>query len=208
MKTRVYIDGFNLYFGAVKGTNYKWLNVVEMARRHLQPQNEIIATKYFTAELNPRPHDPDQPNRQRIYLRALRTLPNLEIFFGHFLSRDKSMRLAKPSDTGPKTVKVIKTEEKGSDVNLASQLLKDAFNNAMDCAVLITGDSDFKMPVQIVKDELGVPVGVLNPQKTPCAELRQYATFYKHLRSGKLRQSQFPDILTDAQGTFHKPNIW
>lgn len=208
MKTRVYIDGFNLYFGAVKGTPLKWLNVVEMARLHLSGHNEIVGTQYFSAKLNPRPHDPNQPYRQEIYFRALRTLPNLEIVLGHFLTRETVMPLAKTPMHGSRNVTVIKTEEKGSDVNLASCLLRDAYNRRMDCAVLITGDSDLLKPVQIIREELEMPVGVLNPQRRPCVVLKKHASFYKHLRPGKLRKAQFPDTLTDAEGTFHKPDRW
>ena len=208
MKTMVYIDGFNLYFGAVKGTGHKWLNLVEAVQRHLSPKNVIVGTKYFTAKLNPRPHDPDQPLRQDTYLRALRTLPNFEIFFGFFLTKNVKLPLANPPANGPKRALVVKTEEKGSDVNLGAQLLHDGHLGRFECAVVVSGDSDLVMPVRIVKEELGLPVGVLNPQKNPCVELKKHATFYKHLKKGRLAWSEFPEILTDAQGTFHKPSTW
>lgn len=208
MKTMVYIDGFNLYFGAVKGTSHKWLNVVEAVRKHLQPHNVIVGTKYFTAKLNQRPHDPLQPVRQEAYLRALRMLPDVEIFYGFFLTKNVKMRLANPQAGGPKQALVVKTEEKGSDVNLGAQLLNDAHLGRFECAVVVSGDSDLVMPVRIVKEELGLPVGVLNPQKNPCVELKKHATFYKHLKKGRLAQSQFPQTMKDAQGTFHKPSTW
>ncbi len=208
MKTVVYIDGFNLYFGAVKGTAHKWLNPVEAVRRHLLPQNVIVGTKYFTAKLNPRPHDPDQPLRQETHLRALRTLPALEIFYGFFLTKTVKMPLAHPRPGGPRQVKVIKTEEKGSDVNLGAQLVHDAHEHRFDCAVVVSGDSDLVMPVRIVKEDLGLPVGVLNPQQNPCMELKKFATFYKHLKRGRLADSQFPPTLADARGKFHKPSSW
>jgi hypothetical protein len=116
MRTRIYIDGFNLYFGSLRKTPHKWLNVVAMVGRHLQPHHAIVGTKYFSAKLNPRPHDPDQPLRQETYLRALRTLPDLEIFLGHFLTKNVWMPLAFPLRGGPANVQVVKTEEKGSDV--------------------------------------------------------------------------------------------
>ena len=67
MKTYVYIDGFNLYYGAVKGTPYKWLDLLQMCRK-LLPKNEIVKIKYYTAKVGVRPNDPDQPVRQQIYL--------------------------------------------------------------------------------------------------------------------------------------------
>jgi len=86
MRTRIYVDGFNLYYGAVKGTPFKWLNLVELARQML-PQGHIIdSVKYFTARVSGA-SDPGAPARQQIYLSALRTLPELEIHFGNFLAK-------------------------------------------------------------------------------------------------------------------------
>jgi hypothetical protein len=208
MKTRIYIDGFNLYFGALHRTKFKWLNPVEAVRRHLDVKHEIIGAKYFTAKINHRPHDPEQPLRQEAYLRALATLPDFQIYFGHFLTKNIKMPVAMPEPGQPTHVVVIKTEEKGSDVNLASQLLNDAHLRRMECAVVISGDSDLLMPVKIVGEEMGIPVGVLNPQKNPCVVLKRHATFYKHLKPGRLAKSQFPEEITDVFGIIRKPSSW
>jgi uncharacterized LabA/DUF88 family protein len=208
MKTWIFIDGFNLSFGSLKGSNRKWLNPLEMCRRHLAPHHHIDHIKYFTAKLNPRTNDPDQPIRQNTYLRALRTLPSAEVILGHFLTKNVRMPLANPKKGEPATVEVIKTEEKGSDVNLASHLLHDAHLGLYECAIVVSGDSDLLEPVRLVIDELHLPVGVLNPQKHPCAVLKKKATFYKHLRPHFLAESQFPQTMKDASGTFHKPPNW
>jgi hypothetical protein len=85
MRTCVYVDGFNLYYGAVKGTPYKWLDIDKMCRL-LLPRHQIIGIKYFTARVSGRPADPGQPTRQQAFLRALATISHLEIIYGHFLS--------------------------------------------------------------------------------------------------------------------------
>lgn len=208
MKTWIYIDGFNLYFGSLKGTRSKWLDPVELAKRHLAPHHQLERVKYFTAKLNPRPGDPDQPVRQATYLRAIRSLGNVEVIYGHFLSKTVRMPLANPQPGQPATVEVLKTEEKGSDVNLASHLLHDAHLGRYECAVVISGDSDLLEPVRLVMTELHLPVGVLNPQKHPCAVLKKQATFYKHLRPNLVAAAQLPPTLTDQRGTFHKPVVW
>jgi uncharacterized LabA/DUF88 family protein len=92
---------------------------------------------------------------------------------------------------------VDKTEEKGSDVNLASHLLREAYNKKFEVAVLITNDSNLAEPVRIVAQELGLPVGILNPHQFHSRELRQYATFLKWIRHGDLATSQFPRTITD-----------
>ena len=208
MRTVVYFDAFNFYFGAIKGTRFKWVDLGKLCSL-LLPNNQIDAIKYFTARVRAQPHNPDQPLRQQTYWRALRTIPNLSIYEGHFLIHTVSMPLAQPPPAGSRFVEVIKVEEKGSDVNLATQFLCDAFRNNFDVAVLITGDSDLLSPMRVVKEEIGKRVGVLNPQTRPCKPLRDHATFYRQsIRAGVLAASQFPPILTDAHGTFTKPASW
>lgn len=208
MKTIVYVDGFNLYYGALKGTRYKWLNLWVLCN-HLLPKNDITKIKYFTAPVTARPQDPDQPNRQLLFLRALQTIPSLEIIRGRFLAHTIMMPLAQPTPNGPKYVKVIKTEEKGSDVNIAAHLINDGHHGLYEVAILVTNDSDLVEPVRIVRNDLHLPVGILNPfVKSPSFDLRKHATFVKPIRAGVLAASQFPPTLQDATGTFSKPPSW
>lgn len=208
MKTIVYIDGFNLYYGAVKDTPYKWLDISCLCK-YLLPNNQIIQIKYFTALVSARPDDPDKPVRQQIYLRALRTIPNLQIFYGHFLEHVVRMPLAHPLPNGPKIVEVIKTEEKGSDVNLASHLINDGYQARYQVAVVVSNDSDLVEPIKIIRQELNLPVIVLNPfPRHPSKELQKYATFVKPIRRGVVAASQFPPTLVDTNGVFSKPAIW
>ena len=208
MKTIVYMDGFNLYYGAVKGTPYKWLNVMTLCRL-LLPKNQIAQIKYFTAPVTARPNDPDQANRQQLFFRALQTIPELEIIFGHFLSHEVMMPLAHPAPGGPKYVRVIKTEEKGSDVNIAAHMVNDGHKGLYQVAILVSNDSDLVEPVKIVRNELKLPIGVLNPFINSASyDLRKHATFVKPIRPGALSASQFPPTLQDSSGTFYKPPSW
>ena len=172
------------------------------------PKNQIIKIKYFTARVGARPGDPDQPVRQQTYFRALRTIPSLEIHFGHFLSHARWKPLANPQPGQNLYAEVIITEEKGSDVNLAAHLLHDAHRGLFDVGVLVTNDSDLVAPIKMVRHDLGLKVGVLNPHKRHAAEIVQHATFVRQVRKGVLSQSQFPNSLTDENGTFHKPGSW
>jgi len=208
MKTIVYVDGFNLYYGAVKRTPYKWLNISALCH-FLLPKNQIIKIKYFTALVTARPGDPEQAHRQQLFLRALQTISNLDIVYGHFLTHEVMMPVANPAPGQPKHVRVIKTEEKGSDVNIAAHMVNDGHKRACEVAILLSNDSDLVEPVKIVRNELNLPVGVLNPFiRTPSYELRKHATFVKPIRAGVLSASQFPSTLKDQSGTFHKPPSW
>jgi uncharacterized LabA/DUF88 family protein len=207
-RTFVYVDGFNLYYGAVKGTPFRWLNIRRLCEL-LLPHHSVSSIKYFTARVSARGDDPDKPTRQQIYLRALRTLPGLEIVYGSFLSHDVMMPLAEPSAGSPRFVKVTRTEEKGSDVNIATHLMHDAYRRTFEAAVLITNDSDLLEPIRIVRRELHLEVGILNPHRqTPSRVLIQHSSFVKQIRSGALRASQFPDELSDSKGKFRKPRSW
>lgn len=212
--TLLYIDGFNLYYSAVRGTPLRWLNPVILAT-HAFPANQIIGVRYFTARVSARPGNPGQPLRQAFYWRALRTLPNITIIEGDFRTREVDAANVNPP---PPFVRVYKTEEKGSDVNLAAHLLLDGFQKRYDAAIVVSGDSDLITPIRMVKDELRIPVGVLNPQRLSGpnarpprknAGLKQAASFYQNgVTWAQLLAAQFPDTLTDAPGTFHKPASW
>ena len=47
-KVNVYIDGFNLYYGAVKGSPYKWLDLGALCH-HMLPNDTVQSIEYFTA---------------------------------------------------------------------------------------------------------------------------------------------------------------
>jgi len=208
METIVYVDGFNLYYGAVKGTPYKWLDIQKLCKL-LLPKNQILKIKYFTALVTARPSDLNKPNRQLVYLRALRTIPGLEVIYGHFLEHEIMMPAANPATGGSKFVRVVKTEEKGSDVNIAAHMIHDGHKGQYQVAVIISNDSDLADPITIVRNELKLPVGVLNPIPAhPSHALRKVATFVKPIRKGVLSTSQFPDRLKDSAGEFFKPPTW
>jgi uncharacterized LabA/DUF88 family protein len=214
VRTILYIDGFNLFYSAIKGTPLRWLNPVALVERAF-PRNQIIATKYFTAKVSALPGNPGQPIRQMILWRALRTLPNLDIIEGDFRTREVMAAVVNPP---PNFMKVFKTEEKGSDVNLAAHLLLDGFRNKYECAIVVSGDSDLVTPIRMVRDELKKPVGILNPQRLSgpnCraprknAGLQHAASFYQNgVTWAQLQAAQFPPTMTDVTGVFHKPPTW
>jgi uncharacterized LabA/DUF88 family protein len=208
VRTRVYIDGFNRYYGCLRGTPAKWLNPALLCD-NLLPRNRIEAVRYFTATVSSRPNDPDQATRQQTYFPALATEPRVSIHLGHFLTHEVDMPEAAAWRQGHyKRCRVVKTEEKGSDVNLSTMLLIDAFDDQFDCAVLISNDSDLKEPLSIVRNRFGKTIGILNPQARVSRALLPIAHFVKPIRYSALNRAQFPDQLTDATGTFTKPARW
>jgi uncharacterized LabA/DUF88 family protein len=149
--------------------------------------------------------------RQSVYLEALKTNPKIEVIFGHFLTNNVWM--VKAADEGKtlekiKKVQVIKTEEKGSDVNLASHLLLDGFKNRYDTAAVITNDSDLKLPISMVKNELGKTVGVICPHEKPSKALLKVPSFFKTIKGSTLLECQLPDRIQVGERFIHKPKAW
>ena len=212
MATNVYLDGFNFYYGSLRNRwpQYKWLDIQEFSQS-LLPRHSINRVRYFTARINRTAFDAGAPIRQQLYLRALATLPKVTIHYGHFTSHDVRMPLSNPPASGPSHVSVRRTEEKGSDVNLATYLLLDCFRNDCTEAVVISNDSDLATPIRVVRDELQIPIGVINPhqRKFRSALLSQAASWtFQDINRRHFRDCQFPQTLTDAVGAFSKPPGW
>ncbi len=228
--TNVYVDGFNLYYGAAKHTAFKWVDLAALCAQVL-PGIQINRIRYFTALVKPLPSDPHTRFRQEIYIRALQTIPYLTVHYGHYLQSTVSMPLVAPPAKGPRFADVIKMEEKGSDVNIATYMLVDAFRADCDQLVVITNDSDLAEPVRIINKELRIPVGIFNPQTVdtalrrahlsgkpirparPSIELKKVAKFHRNITSegptSHMALSQFPQEITDAQGRkIRKPVGW
>lgn len=226
LDTHVYIDGFNLYYGLLRGTPYKWLDLERFCDQ-LLPKNTVRKIYYFTAKVDARPHDPDQPTRQQAYLTALSTLPRVETHLGTFMSSVVSQVVV---DTDPQTGRYLrvggkpvikldpagqpekiwtyKSEEKGSDVNLAAHLLRDAYRGACACAVIISNDSDLLTPIRMAKADCGLTIGLVPPRPKGSVELKRLADFKIEPRAHWLASSQLPDPVGTGGGPVHRPVNW
>lgn len=209
-RVNVYIDSFNLYYAIkdyynAKNISYRWLDLGALCSNLLH-KYDINKIRYFTALVDSRPGNPNQQQRQLIYLRALRAaVPNLTIHYGKFLSSEVVARVVSPP---PQYIRVHKTEEKGSDVNIATYLLLDAFDGDCDVAAVISNDTDLCEPIKVVRQRFNLPVIVFRPRDYISFPLQKVATSYRPIREGVLKASQLPDKLTDANGTIHKPTGW
>ena len=209
MITNLYVDGFNLYYRALRGTPFRWLDLRKLSDT-LFPNDMVSKVCYFTALLSARGLDPAQPLRQQVYLRALATLPDIEVHYGTFRPRVKRRPLVEALPGLPTHVRVRDTEEKGSDVNLATRLLVDGFKGRYEQAVVVSNDADFAGAMRYVRDDLGLRVTLVNPdRKNPSPrDLAQSATYVKRLWKSHLRRSQFPETLRDEVGVITKPAGW
>jgi hypothetical protein len=216
-RTIVYIDGFNLYYRALRGTPYKWLDIAAMSAASLPADCQIERVNYYTAHISGRV-DPDAPRRQHAYLRAIETLRNVVIHYGNFMVNQKWSGVVQPprfrplptqpAVPDPEVAFVWKTEEKGSDVNLGVHLVRDAFRGSFDIAAVLTNDTDLVEPMRIVSQELGMHVTLLTPAPKPATSLVNVATSVRHIQP-YIGPCQMPDpVPVSGKKPIAKPANW
>lgn len=198
-----YVDGFNLYFG-LKNSGYRryyWLDVWQLAHNLLEAGQTLAATHYFSARIRDNGLNAEDRKRQNLYLEAL-ALRNVQCQFGHYLKKQGRCRTCRA--TWPQY------EEKKTDVNIAMQLLEDAFDDRFDTALLISGDSDLTTPVNRIRQRFpGKRVIVAFPPGRQSADLRSCATGYLSIGEDKLRASQLPEEIAKPDGyVLRRPRQW
>lgn len=208
-----YVDGFNLYFGLRDSglRRYYWLNVHSLAECILHPRQELLITKYFTARISgPSPSDSpkwaqqqeEKRKRQSDFLEALETIERLTIYEGHFL--------AKPVCCNNCGACWKTHEEKMTDVNIATELLMDAFRDNFDTAIIISADSDLVPPIRAVLQYFPAKrVVVAFPIGRHSARLGQVASASFRIGKKKYRDSQFPKCVCKPDGhVLQRPDSW
>jgi len=206
-----YIDGFNLFYSSLKGTNYKWLDLVSLCESMLRSDQELVSVKYFSALVGSYKGDSSRTNRQRFYLEALQTNPKIEIKLGYFSTHRVKMPAADDFyDGNISLVDVVKTEEKGTDVNLAVQMAVDAVRDKFDYAMLFSNDSDMAYSVQIAVKECKKGVGLYIARKAVSYKvLRENICYTRTLTPNLLAAHQFPNEINTIEGrTIKKPPDW
>lgn len=209
MRTFFYIDGFNFYYGCLKGSPHKWLDLQAFCQTLIDPSEAVTKIRYFTAPVKPPAHDPKQDQRQKIYLNALKThIPQslLEIHYGTFLKTQLFARLVKPI-AGKKKALIHRTEEKGSDVSLAVHMVNDAWCDVYDRAVIVSNDSDLQDALKTIRTyHPNKKLWVASPQAEVSHVLRQYAHHVSTIRQHNLSRSQLPSPIPGT--AYFKPQSW
>ena len=199
-----YIDGFNLYYGMrSKGwRRYYWLDLNRLAERLLRSGQALVGVKYFTARVIPDADSVDKARRQNIYLDALGALPDLIIRYGYYLP--KTQRCSECGATWQTY------EEKMTDVNIAVELLSDAYEDAFDTAIVVSADRDLARPITMVRERFaGKRVVVAFPPSRASKLLRGVATASLSIGRDALRDSQLPERVVKPDGdVFTRPDTW
>jgi uncharacterized LabA/DUF88 family protein len=196
----VYVDGFNLYFGLLEAgyENCKWLNINKLASNLIQANQSIIEIKYFSSRVS---NNPDKQKRQTTYIEALEAV-GVKIYFGNYQSDTIECRLC--GNIWPTY------HEKMTDVNIATQLLIDAYQDRYDMAMLISGDSDLVPPMKAIHALFNKKrVFVAFPPKRHNSSVALIAKGSMMIGRKKLIDSQFDNEVTKKDGfILIKPKDW
>ena len=191
-----YIDGFNLYFG-LRDRGWRrllWLDLSALSQRLLKPGQILEGVKYFTSRVS---GQGAKQQRQSPYIDALGTVPRIDIFYGKYISSPRICRNCNAIDDVP--------SEKMTDVNIAVELLSDAFDNAFETALLVSGDSDLSGPIMKIREKFSNKrVVVAFPPNRVSKQLRSVAQSSFVIRRSHIASSQFPAKAETASGT-HSP---
>lgn len=202
----MYIDGFNLYYGSLKGTMFKWLDLERMFER-LRPDDDIQVIRYFTALV-----DGGAQVRQKRFLAAIDTLPKVEVQFGRFKQKRFRCQVQACSYEGSRFY--TGQEEKRTDVAIGVQLVDDAHRDLADRFVLVSGDSDLVPAVRTLKarfpeKQVIVYVPSRDQVRGAATELRGEADKHRTLPMALVKRSQLPPRVADGHGGWiEKPVEW
>jgi len=235
LRTRVYVDGYNLYYGCLKGTPHKWLNPLSLFERilptvtatidqhgALTSELDPLSVKFFTAPiLDKAAKAQDSLRCQEKYHKALNKhlQGRIEIVKGYYSLTEARAKVIDAQD--PKKwprdcieTPIWKLEEKQSDVNLSVHAVVDALKGSIEHVVIVTNDTDIEPALKMIREHTKAAVGLIIPtkyhQRQPNTSLAQHAHWVRsHITDGELQASQLPFVIPDGKKTaISKPESW
>lgn len=218
MKTIVYVDGYNLYYGLLRNSGWKWLDLYTLFQQHvLGPGSDVAEVRYYTSPVLARlSDDPETPVRQRLYLQALRKMPpqKIRIIEGKIVMSTPFLRLVKPIPQAPEIsrIQVCQLREKNTDVNLAADLITGAWQGTYEQAVICTNDGDMTAALAVIrKHHPSISLGIVAPipgtdHRRLSGSLMRYASWGKILSPVHLANAQLPERIPGT--SICKPEKW
>ncbi len=196
-----YVDGYNLYHGMIEARLRlaRWLDLTALGRSLIRPHQRLVKTRYFTTRVR---GNPDKADRQRIYIDALLARGEIEIDFGHFLS--------KPVFCNKCGNRWRRNEEKKTDVNISVRMLDDAYDDLFDAAIVVSGDGDLVPAIESVQDRFPEKrVLVAFPPERFSEELMRVADAAFPISTARVRSARLPNPVTAADGrVLRAPRGW
>lgn len=218
MRTIVYVDGYNLYYGLLRKSRYKWLDLYALFADHVLDETaKVIEVRYYTAPVLGRMSDSQaSPQRQRVYLQALRKYrpQGLSIVEGRIVASTPFQRLYRPIPELPHLTKVqvYDFNEKKTDVNLATDMLTAAWTQACEQIVLCSNDTDLEGALTAIRRcHPNMRLGLVAPipgddHRRIAGDLAQHVNWKKTLSLVHIANAQLPDRIPHSQ--LKKPDGW
>ena len=230
MKTRVYIDGYNLYYGCLKRTPYKWLDLSKLFIKHILPSSsstnhsyEDLSIKFFTAEIvGNAAMSKDSLKDQQAYHRALTFHAGenqLDIIKGYYaVNKTRAFKVDEENPSTPPNeceyVDIWKLEEKQTDVNIAVESLYDVMtDDSLEQVVFVTNDTDLASALEKIKSLNKVKIGLVIPTtdsvRNPNEKLDKHADWTRrNILLEELQASQLPRSVQGGRKPAVKPMGW
>jgi len=178
---------------------YYWLNLQALSENLLKPTQTLVRTKYFTTRVS---SPPNKAKRQTTYIEALETLNDFTIYYGHYQSNMRTCSRCGDIQSVP--------NEKMTDVNIATEMLSDAFQDNFDEAILVSADSDLSAPIKKVKQLFPVKkiIVAFSPARFSY-HLSKLAHAHFPIGRKKFAESLFLDEVVKQDGyVLKKPERW
>jgi hypothetical protein len=206
----VFVDGLNFHYGVAKRFGERWVDPVALCQRVLDRRwHEITQVRFYTSLFVEGGPGGGDPAAQNAYHHALSHDARFVLRLGHFRLWRETVRLAASGDAQPSFAMAVGMREKRSDVNLATELVHMAHLGNFEAAVVVSNDCDLTRAIEIVRHDLCLPVGLVNPQ--PCKqrlEILEAATFARTIRRVDVAAAVMPPVVETPAGPISRPAGW
>jgi len=230
LRTKIYIDGFNFFYGCLKGTPYKWLDLHKLfinniipsvqidPKKNVQPEWHLVekGVCLYTADIIESISDVESVKAQKTYHNALKKLyPNTVNIIKGYYSKTRAKAYLVEEGKQPldsEQVTIWKLEEKKSDVNLAIDAYHDVATDSVDMVVIVTNDTDVERCLEKIKElNRDTIIGLVSPNENinPNQSLKEHADWvYKRITRQSLQEYQLPNIVVGGRRPSRKPVMW
>lgn len=229
MRTAFFVDGYNLFYGLLADTSYKWLNLRSLLAHiaHIEnPHSTVASVDYFTSSVKPLLATRGRVSKeaQDTYIRALKTT-GICVHYGHHqLEPAKAPRFidrrTKPSRLDK--VDIWKLEEKETDVHIAVHMYRTAakqtyldVHERVEQLVLVSSDTDMTPALRAIREDFPeIIVGVVLPHRAELdrpspGSLKQHAHWMRRVVTcEELQSHQFPNRVPTHKAPAIKPDYW
>lgn len=224
LRTRVYIDGYNLFYGCLKHSDDKWIDIYHLFATHIihqqNPESIVDKVYFFTADIKSKISTQGllAQKAQQSYHRALLKMhpERIEIIKGYYaLEKGNLLKYKTPPDKNDR-VEVWRLEEKQTDVNITLTAYRDALKSEAEQIVFVSNDTDLEPALKALREDMGdtIIIGIVipiraNSRRPPNQKLSKYADWTRsYITDEELANSQLPDKIPTSKKPILKPEYW